>query len=103
MTLRRKDAIATALVGAAVLVFAIAEPQWWVALAVLALGVAAYGVDARGDRFPGLKRLVVIAALAIALTAVAMATAGPVPLALLVALVAGCWLITTGRHVAGLR
>ena len=100
MSLTRNDALATALVAVAVVLVALAEEAAWVAVAVLALGVAAYALDARHDAFPGLRRLVPIAAMAAALAIVAAVTGAFLPLVLLAGLVVGCWLITTADHVA---
>jgi hypothetical protein len=109
MTLTRKDVAGSVLVALSVLAYLTTHEGWdvwligdshrWATVAVLGLGVLAYGVDARQDEFPGLKRFTVIGLTAAVLGALALAGGSLTPLSLLVVLIVAGWAVTTLRHL----
>lgn len=105
MTLTRKDAVATGLVGLAVLAFLATHESWnipligahhrWAAAVILALGIAACSVGAR--------RVVsapftVLGAAAFVFGVIALIDGSLTMLSLLVADMLVMWALTTFRH-----
>jgi hypothetical protein len=105
MTLTRKDAVATSLVGLAVLAFLATHEAWnvpligdshrWAAAAVMVLGVGACSVGAR--RIDS-ALFSVLGGTAFVLGVLAIITGSLTPLSLLLADMLVMWVITTARH-----
>jgi hypothetical protein len=105
MTLTRKDAAATGLVGLAVLAFLATHEAWnialiggshrWAAAAILALGVGACAIGARRVTSTLFS---VLGGAAFVFGVLALITGSLTPLSLLVADMVVMWAITTVRH-----
>jgi hypothetical protein len=105
MTLTRKDAIATGLVGLSVLAFLATHEAWnipligdshrWAAAVILLLGV---GACAAGARRVTSTIFSVLGGAAFVLGVLALITGSLTPLSLLVADIVVMWAITTVRH-----
>jgi hypothetical protein len=105
MTLTRKDAVATSLVGLAVLAFLGTHEAWnvpligdsprWAAAVILVLGV---GACAAGARRVTSTLFSVLGGAAFVLGVVALVTGSLTPLSLLVADMMVMWAIATLRH-----
>lgn len=105
MTLTRKDAVATSLVGLAVLAFLATHEAWnvpligdshrWAAAVILVLGV---GACSTGARRVTSTLFSVLGGAAFVFAALALITGSLTPLSLLVADMAVMWLVTTLRH-----
>ena len=105
MTLTRKDAVATSLVGLAVLAFLVTHEAWnlpligdthrWAAAVILVLGV---GACAAGARRITSTLFGVLGGAAFVLGVLALITGSLTPLSLLVADIVVMWAIATARH-----
>ena len=105
MTLKRKDAVATSLVGLAVLAFLATHEAWnvpligdshrWAAAVILVLGV---GACATGARRITSTLFSVLGGAAFVFGALALITGSLTPLSLLVADMVVMWALTTLRH-----
>jgi hypothetical protein len=105
MTLTRKDAVATSLVGLAVLAFLATHETWnvpligdshrWAAAVILVLGV---GACAAGARRVTSTLFSVLGGTAFVLGVLALITGSLTALSLLVADMVVMWAITTVRH-----
>jgi hypothetical protein len=105
MTLTRKDAVATGIVGLAVLAFLATHEAWnvpvigdshrWAAAVILVLGVGACSVGARRTTSALFS---VLGGAAFGLAVLALITGSLTPLWLLVADMVVMWAITTLRH-----
>jgi hypothetical protein len=105
MTLTRKDAVATSLVGLAVLAFLATHEAWnvpligdshrWAAAVILVLGV---GACAAGARRITSTLFSVLGGAAFVLGVLALITGSLTPLSLLVADMVVMWAIATVRH-----
>lgn len=105
MTLTRKDAVATSLVGLAVLAFLATHEAWnvpligdshrWAAAAVLVLGIGACSVGARRINS---ALFGVLGGTAFVLGVLAIITGSLTPLSLLLADMLVMWAIATVRH-----
>ena len=105
MTLTRKDALATSLIGLAVLAFLATHEAWnvpligdshrWAAAVIMVLGV---GACAAGARRVTSTLYSVLGGAAFVLGVLALITGSLTPLSLLVADMAVMWAIATVRH-----
>ena len=105
MTLTRKDAVATSLVGLAVLAFLATHEAWnvpligdshrWAAAVILVLGV---GACATGARRVTSTLYSLLGGAAFVLGVLALITGSLTPLSLLVADLVVMWALTTVRH-----
>ncbi|HLY47713.1 MAG TPA: hypothetical protein VKR21_00820 [Solirubrobacteraceae bacterium] len=105
MTLTRKDAVATGLVGLAVLAFLATHEAWnipligdshrWAAAVILALGIGACSVGANRTTSALFS---VLGGAAFVLAVLALISGSLTPLSLLVADMVVMWAITTVRH-----
>jgi hypothetical protein len=108
MTLTRKDAVATSLVGLAVLAFLTTHEAWnvpligdshrWAAAVILVLGVMAC---AAGARRVTSRLFSVLGGAAFVFAVLALITGSLSPLSLLVADMVVMWAIATMRHAHG--
>jgi hypothetical protein len=105
MTLTRKDAVASSLVGLSVLAFLASHEAWnvpligdshrWAAAVIMVLGI---GACAAGARRVTSTLYRVLGGAAFVLGALALTTGSLTPLSLLVADIALMWAIATARH-----
>jgi hypothetical protein len=105
MTLTRKDAVATSLVGLAVLAFLATHEAWnvpligdshrWAAAVIMVLGA---GACAAGARRVTSTLYSILGGAAFVLGALALITGSLTPLSLLVADIVLMWAIATVRH-----
>jgi hypothetical protein len=105
MTLTRKDAVATGLVGLAVLAFLATHEAWnvpligdshrWAAAVILVLGI---GACSAGARRVNSALFSILGGTAFVLAVVAIVTGSLTPLSLLVADMVVMWAIATVRH-----
>ena len=108
MTLTRRDALATSLIGLAVFVFLATHEAWnvplvgdshrWAAAMIMALGIAACSVGARRVTS---ALFGVLGAAAFVFGVLALITGSLTPLSLLVADMVVMWALTTFRHAHG--
>ncbi len=106
MTLTRKDAVATSLIGLSVLTFLATHEAWnvplvgdhhrWAAALILVLGVSAHAV---GESRTGTPLFGVLGTVALVLGIVALVTGSLTPLSLLVVDLVLMWAVATLRHV----
>jgi hypothetical protein len=105
MTLTRRDAVATSLVGLAVLAFLATHQAWnvpligdshrWAAAVIMVLGIAACSVGAKRTTSALFS---VLGGAAFVLGVLALITGSLTPLSLLVADIVLMWAIATLRH-----
>jgi hypothetical protein len=105
MTLTRKDAVATGLVGLAVLAFLATHEAWnvpligdshrWAAAVILGLGIGACSVGAQRVNSVLFS---ILGGTAFALAVLAIVTGSLTPLSLLVADMVVMWAVATVRH-----
>ena len=108
MTLTRRDAVATGLVGLAVLAFLATHEAWnvpligdshrWAAAVIMVLGIAACSVGAR--RMTS-TLFGILGGAAFVLGILALITGSLTPLSLLVVDIVVMWAIATVRHAHG--
>jgi uncharacterized membrane protein YkvI len=105
MTLTRKDAVATSLIGLAVLAFLATHEAWnvpligdshrWAAAVIMVLGIGACSVGARRTTS---KLFGLLGGVAFVFAVLALVTGSLTPLSLLVADMVVMWALATLRH-----